>query len=147
MSVYNAGDLGSIPGSGRSPGKGNGNLLQYYCLENPMDRGAWKATVHGIAKSQTRLSDFTSLTNKASGGEGIPVELFQIQKDNAVKVQVAQSCQTPWDPMDCSPPGSSVHEILKARTLECVAVPFSRGSSRPRDLTRVSCSAGRLFTI
>jgi len=39
--VYNAGDPGSIPGSGRSPGEGNGNLLQYYCLENPMDRGAW----------------------------------------------------------------------------------------------------------
>ena len=94
-SVYNAGDLGSIPGSGRSPGEGNGNLLQYYCLENPMDRGAWKATVHGIAKSQTRLSDFTSLTNKASGGEGIPVELFQIQKDNAVKV-LHSICQQVW---------------------------------------------------
>ena len=40
-SAYNAGDPGSIPGSGRSPGEGNGNLLQYYCLENPMDRGAW----------------------------------------------------------------------------------------------------------
>ena len=40
-SVYNAGDLGSIPGSGRSPGEGNGNPLQYYCLENPMDRGDW----------------------------------------------------------------------------------------------------------
>ena len=40
-SVYNAGDPGSIPGSGRSPGEGNGNLLRYYCLENPMDRGAW----------------------------------------------------------------------------------------------------------
>ena len=61
VSVYNAGDLGSIPGSGRSPGKGNGNLLQYYCLENSMDRGVWKATVHGIAKSRTRLSDFTSV--------------------------------------------------------------------------------------
>ena len=41
MSAYNAGDLGSIPGSGRSAGEGNGNPLQYYCLENPMDRGAW----------------------------------------------------------------------------------------------------------
>ena len=41
VSVYNVGDLGSIPGSGRSPGEGNGNPLQYYCLENPMDRGAW----------------------------------------------------------------------------------------------------------
>ena len=46
----NAGDLGSIPGSRRSPGTGNGNSLQYSCLENPMDRGAWRATVHGVAR-------------------------------------------------------------------------------------------------
>ena len=52
-SVCNAGDLGSIPGSGRSPREGNGNPLQYSCLENPMFRGAWQATVHGVAKSQT----------------------------------------------------------------------------------------------
>ena len=52
-------DLGSIPGSGRSPGEGNGNPLQYSCLENPMDGGAWWATVHGVAKSRTQLSDFT----------------------------------------------------------------------------------------
>ena len=58
-SVYNARDLGSSPGLGRSPGEGNGNPLQYYCLENPMDRGAWWAAVHGVAKSQTWLSDFT----------------------------------------------------------------------------------------
>ena len=56
-SVYNAGDPGSIPGLGRSPGEGNGNPLQDYCLENPMDRGAWWATAHGVAKSQTRLSE------------------------------------------------------------------------------------------
>ena len=56
-SVCNAGDLGSIPGLGRSPGEGNGSPLQYSCLENPMDGGAWWATVHGVAKSQTRLSD------------------------------------------------------------------------------------------
>ena len=56
-SACNAGDLGSIPGLGRSPGEGNGNPLQYSCLENPMDRGAWWATVHGVTKSQTRLSD------------------------------------------------------------------------------------------
>ena len=49
----NAGDVGLIPGSGRSPGGGNGNLLQYSCLENPMDRGAWWATVHGVTKSWT----------------------------------------------------------------------------------------------
>ena len=51
-SACSAGDRGSIPGSGRSPGEGHGNPLQYSCLENPMDRGAWWATVHGVAKSQ-----------------------------------------------------------------------------------------------
>ena len=53
----NAEDLGSIPGSGRSPGVGHGNPLQYSCLENFMDRGAWRATVLGVAKSCTRLID------------------------------------------------------------------------------------------
>ena len=56
-SACNAGDQGSILGSGRSPGEGNGNLLWYSCLENSVDRGAWQATVWGIAKSQTQLSD------------------------------------------------------------------------------------------
>ena len=50
------GDLGSIPGSGRCPGGGHGNLLQYSCLENPMDRGAWWAAVHGVAKTQTQMA-------------------------------------------------------------------------------------------
>ena len=53
-SACNAGDMGSIPGSGRSPGEGHGNPLQYSCLENPMDKGAWQATVHGVPRSQTR---------------------------------------------------------------------------------------------
>ena len=52
----NAGDVGSILGSGRSPGGGNGNPLQCSCMEIPMDRGAWRATVHGVAKSQTGLN-------------------------------------------------------------------------------------------
>ena len=57
-SACSAGDPGSIPGSGRSCGEGNGNLLQYSYLENTMDRGAWRATIHWITKSQTRLSYF-----------------------------------------------------------------------------------------
>ena len=57
QSACNVGDLGSIPGPGRSPGKRNGYPLQYSCLENPMDRGAWRATVHGVTKSRTWLSD------------------------------------------------------------------------------------------
>ena len=56
-SACKVGDPGSILGSGRSPGEGNGNLLQYSCLENPMDRGVWRATIHGVAENWTRLSD------------------------------------------------------------------------------------------
>ena len=62
-SACSAGDLGSIPGLGRSPGEGNDNPLKYSCLENSMDRGAWWATVHGVTKSQTRMrSSFTFCT-------------------------------------------------------------------------------------
>ena len=55
--AYNAGDPGSIPGLGRSPGEGNGNPIQYPCLENPMDQEAWWAAVHGVAKGRARLSN------------------------------------------------------------------------------------------
>ena len=65
-----AGDLGSIPGLGRSPGEGNGNPLQYSCLENSIDRGVWKATVHGLAESDTTepltLSNFHSQASQTS---------------------------------------------------------------------------------
>ena len=56
-SPHNAGDLDLIPGSGRSSGRGNGNPLQYSCLENSKNRGAWRAIVHGVAKSRSRLSN------------------------------------------------------------------------------------------
>ena len=52
-----AGDVGSVPGSGRSSGEGNGDLLQYSCLENPMDRGAWWAAIHAVLQSPTQPSD------------------------------------------------------------------------------------------
>ena len=64
VSDSNAGAQGSIPGLGISRGGRNGKPLQYSCLENPMDRGAWWATVHRVAKSRTRLSDFTSIMIK-----------------------------------------------------------------------------------
>ena len=60
---------------------------------------------------------------------------------------VTQSCPTLWDPVDCSPPGSSVHGILQARIPEWVVIPLSKGSSQPRDRTQVSCVVGRFFTI
>ena len=64
-----------------------------------------------------------------------------------VKMKVAQLCSTLFDPMDCSLPDSSVHGILQARILEWVAIPFSKGSSRPRDQTLVSRIAGRFFIL
>ena len=68
VSAYNAGDLGLIPGSRRSPGEGNGNPLQYSCLENPMDRGAWWATVHRVTRSWTWLWNFILSVGLCSAG-------------------------------------------------------------------------------
>ena len=70
-----------------------------------------------------------------------------LQTVEDMKMLVIQSCPILCDLMDCCPPGSSVHGILQARILEWVAIPSSRGSSRPRDWTQVSCTAGRFFTI
>ena len=116
VSACNAGDLGSIPGLGRSPGEGNGNPLQYSRLENPMDGGAWWATVHGVAKSRARLSDFTFTFFPVS-----TCSLIIHKKER----EVSQSCPTLCDPMDCSLPGSSVHGIFQARVLEWVAIFIS----------------------
>ena len=106
----NAGDLGSIPGLGRSPGGGNGNLLQYSCLENPMDRGAWWATVHRVAKRQTQLNDKHYHLDPT----------FQFSSVSSV----AQSCPTIHDPMDCSTPGLPVRhqlpELLRLTSIESV---------------------------
>ena len=94
-SAYNAGDPGLIPGSGRSPGEGNGNPLQYSCLENSTERGAWRAIVHRVAKSQIQLSDWHfHFTLK-----------FQFSS-------VTQSCLTLCDPMNRSTPGLPVHHQL-----------------------------------
>ena len=74
VSACNAGDLGSIPESGRSPGEGNDNPLQYSCLENPMDRGAWRATVHRITKNRTRLQWLGRPARKDSGPQALLCE-------------------------------------------------------------------------
>ena len=72
---------------------------------------------------------------------------WELSKLYYVLCLVAQSYLTLWDPINCGPPGSSVHGILQARILEWVAMPFSRGSSQPRDRTHFSCIAGGFFTI
>ena len=98
-SACKAGDPDLIPGSGRSPAEGNGNLLQYSCLENPINKGTLRATVH---------------------------EVTGVRHDLATKwSEIVQSCPTLRDPMDCSLPGSSIHGIFQARVLEWGAIAFS----------------------
>ena len=74
------------------------------------------------------------------------LEMGRLKKQN-VKAIIPQLCPTLWDPVDCSPPGSSIYGILQVGILEWVAIPFSKGSSQPRDWTQVSCIGGGFFTI
>ena len=140
-----------------------------------MDREAWRAVIHGVAESWTRLSNWTELKNgciviyeffnqvfkpfmfwtsfpKSNSEFYFPyavsswatAELYGAINSVCMPGDglVAQLCLTLWDPMDCCPPGSSVHGIFQARILEWFAISFSRGSSWPRDQTQVSCIAG-----
>jgi len=105
LSIARAGDVrnaGSIPASGRSPGGGHGNPLQYSCLENPKDRGGWWATVHGVSKTRTWLKRLSTAAAKS-----------------------LQSCPTLCDPIDGNPQGSPVPGILQSRTLEWVVISLS----------------------
>ena len=93
-SACNAGDWGSIPESGRSSREGNGNPLQYSCLENLMDGGAWEAAVDGVAKSWTRLSDFTSL--HLLGGIVQELRIPPWEKKDTIPVSMALTVE--WEP-------------------------------------------------
>ena len=123
-----------IPEWGRSLGKGgkginNGSPLQDSCLANPMDGGAWWAAVHGVAKSRTRLSNFPFTFHRGAGtlipsaqrlvwAAKQPLWNAALGALFACESEVSQSCPTLSDPVDCSPPGSSVHGIFQARALE-----------------------------
>ena len=107
-------DVGSISGSERSPGGGHGNPIQYSCLENPMDRGTWQATVHGVAKSQTWLKGLSTHSHVCVY---IPAA--------AAAPKSLHSCPTLCDPIDGSPLGSPDPGIPQAGTLEWVAISFS----------------------
>ena len=117
----NAGDTGSIPGSGRSPGEGYGNPLQCSCLENPTDGGACWAAVYGVAQGRTRLPRLSS--SSSSTREYIYIFL------SIYACSIAQSCPNLYSPIDCSLPGSSVHGVFQARILEWVTISYCRGSS------------------
>ena len=100
-SACNVGDVWSTPKLRRCPGEENGNLLQYSCLGNLMDRRAWQATVHRVTESWTQLSDWACKHQQYTGGGGSDTK----------------SCPTLCDSVDCNLPGSSVHEISQARIL------------------------------
>ena len=207
------GGVGSSPWLGRSPGGGNGNPLQYSCLGNSMDRGSWRATVHGVAKSQTQLSEWTfrqttdhqlcsEVTRMLNWGIGhlkkvhqderkvkfkCSPQVFGLKHNYSFKIRpqflptgvylvVLSSfqnlfavscvgdffiplllflqfvCMGAWvsshllcltfcDPMNHSPPGSSVHGILQARILEWIAMPSSEYSlEKPVGTPRCCCN-------
>ena len=105
-----AGDTDSIPGLGKSPGGGNGNPLQHSCLGYPMDRGAWTATVHGVTKSQTQLSNWTHTHIHCSGvtWKTRTSEFSRVfNQDCYLLSLIPLFC----NPRDCSPPGSSIHIV------------------------------------
>ena len=157
------------------PGERNGNPLYCSCLKNPMDRGAWWATVHGVAKrrdwatgQQPRAFSFCcsrferqglaiQRCHLSPGPRGDLSHWFGLSQNIRHLLcmvfqlcgggLVAKSCPTlvtPWAEA-CQAP-LSVHGILQARILEWVAISFSRGSSRPRNQTQVSCIACRFFS-
>ena len=147
-------DTGSIPGSGRSPGGGHGNPLQYSCLEHPMDRGAWWATVYGVAKSLAQLKWLSTHTWMYDICRVLCVcEKWSWQPFVFYFSIYPCVCLSPlsrvWffvNPWTLAHQAPLSMEFSMVRILEWVAVSFSRGSSWPRDWTQVSCIAGRLFT-
>ena len=139
-------DEGSIPGWGRSPEVGNGNPLQYSCLENPMDRGAWQAIVHGVGKSRTGLSVCARACTCAHKHTHTHTHIHVLPKACAVLCFLTQLCTALYNTMNHSSRGSSVHGVLQATILEWAALPSSRGSTQHKDQTQVSRIAGRFFT-
>ena len=132
----NAEDTGLIPGLGRSLEEGNGNPVQYSCLGSPMDRGARQdivccccckslqsyPTVQPHRWQPTRLPRPWDSPGKNTGvGCHFLLQCMKVKSES----EVAQSCLTLCDPMDCSPPGSSIHGIFQARVLEWGATAFS----------------------
>ena len=104
-------------------------------------------TLSGSVRNEVGNLDLLGTIGKTTGSQPGIAFLPSVQLVGESESEVAQSCPTLCDPMDCSLSGSSVHGIFQARVLEWVAISFSRGSSRPRNRTRVSCIAGRRFTI
>ena len=110
-SACNAGDVDSIPGSGISTRGGNGNLLQYSCQDNPMDRGVWQVTVHGVAESQTWLKQLSMHVECEVKWKKERIQTWLLVL-HTFQFSLVQSCPILCDPMNCSMPGFAVHHQL-----------------------------------
>ena len=150
----NCGMWGLVPWPGnklRLPALGAQSLSRWTTREVLESRTIW-LRVNALVSGAFLGRKGESISAIWEGDETIMIVLSQacvcvcVCACVSVCLLVTQSCQTLCDPMDCSPPGSSVHRIFQARILEWVAIPFSEGVSWPRDQTRVSCTAGRFFT-
>ena len=131
-STCNAGDAGSIPGLGRSPRGGHGNPLQYSCLENHHGQ----RSLLGYSPWGYKESDMTEWLSTHTLHIQLPTHILSIYYSLSIYAlgrhwsEVAQSCLTLCDSMDCSLPDFSVHGIFQARVLEWVAIPFSKEGIR-----------------
>ena len=154
-------DVGLIPKLGRSPGGELGSPLQYSCLENPMDRGAWWATVHRVAKSRTRLKQLSTqpcreptIILKTSKGKDQVFILYELYWNSQNTGVGSLSLLQEIFPTQGLNPGlpnckwtlDQLSHKGSPRILEWVAYPFSNRSSQPRNQTGVSWIAGRFFT-
>ena len=158
--LANAGDAGLIPGSGRSSGEENGNILQYSCPENAMDWGAWWATVHGVAKSQKQLSTHAQQWYIYEKWQKWAEALKSFLSNSHVLKQASKLSRLPSRPLSekfavvqsrrCvqlflwsygwyNLPGCSVHGLFQTRRLGWIAISSSRASSQPRNWTCISC--------
>ena len=125
-SAWNAGDLGSIPRFGRSPGEENGYPHQYSCLKNSMDRGVWRASVHGVAKSWTWLrhehfhfSCIQYINSTITLWVKIPLlsplKYTMDAMDSVQFISFTQLCLTLWDPMNCFPVHHQLPELAQTQ--------------------------------
>ena len=126
-------DMYSIPGLGRYPGEGNGYPLPFSCWEKPHGQ----RSLVGYSPQGCKESETTECSTW-------PLKSRQMEWS---KMLVTWSCSALFNPIYCIPPGFSILGIPQPRILKWLATPFSRGSSQPRDPTRVSCVAGRFFTV
>ena len=121
-----------------------GIQLDYSCSRGGLE--SWKWTSFVTKKMWSCITN-PGPRSRAQGSRPMCHEFSCYCERKKVKVLVVQSCQNLCDPMDCGPPDTSVHGVLQARVLECIPMPFSRGSSQPRDRTWVSCIGSRFFTV